>query len=396
MKSLYIDGQAGAAGDMLLGALIDLGVDPNRIIGTLRPIVSDHFDIHVETVSRCGINARRVHVEVSGNTEHRHLSQVVAGLDKGSLSANVRQRAENVYRRLAEAEAHVHNSTPENVHFHEVGADDAVIDIVGVLCGIEWLGVNSVYCEPLVLGSGVGRSAHGPIHYPAPATLQLLKDKPTRMVSGLGETTTPTGAAILAEIAEFTDSVLIVPERIGYGAGTRELPDRPNLLRATLGAVPAWTQSDTLWLCASDIDNTRPEVFEWVEQKMRDAGAVDVTLVDVGMKKGRHGVRVEALCDSSTRAAITDILLSETGTLGVRWHSVVRSKLPRTVETVGTPWGPIRVKVAHTTLGPRGIPEYDDCRLAAAASGVPLIAIMEEVSRRFAESRAAANHHAEG
>ncbi|MBI5868992.1 MAG: DUF111 family protein, partial [candidate division Zixibacteria bacterium] len=220
--------------------------------------------------------------------------------------------------------------------------------------------------------------------------------KPIRVVADLGETTTPTGAAILAEFAEFVEDLMLVPETVGYGAGHRTMPDRPNLLRATLGVVPELYDTDLLWLAASDIDNTRPEVFDWLRERLNGAGAIDVTMTSVNMKKGRLGVRVEAICDSSSRADIAGIILSETNSLGVRWTPVSRTKLGRRTESIETPWGAIRVKVAETPDGPRGVPEYDDCRRAAENSGVPLIEIIESASRLYAQQLARAAGEREG
>jgi hypothetical protein len=214
--------------------------------------------------------------------------------------------------------------------------------------------------------------------------MEILRGRPVRQVSGLGETTTPTGAALLAEIAEFTEEVQLTPERVGYGAGSRTLADRPNLLRATLGELAAAWETDRLWLAASDIDNTRPEVFEWVAERLRVAGAIDVIMTDVAMKKNRRGTRVEVLCPAENRAAVAEIILMETASLGVRWHQVTRTKLRRTVESVTTPWGAIHVKVARMPNGERrAVPEYDECRRAAEASGRPLLSIIEDVERLY-------------
>lgn len=384
MRCIYIDGEAGAAGDMLLGALLDLGVDAAEVSDAIRPVVPCAFELTVERVSVNGIGANRLHVKTDEGAMHRTLPVIESLLEQGSLSGAVRERAAGVYRRLAVAEAKVHGATPETVRFHEVGAADAVVDIVGVVWALEKLVVERVLCAPLVLGSGVGRSAHGPIHYPAPAVMEILRGKPVRQVSGLGETTTPTGAALLAELAEFTEEVQFTPERTGYGAGSRTLADRPNLLRATLGALPMEGETDRLWLAASDIDNTRPEVFEWMAERLRAAGAIDVVMTDVAMKKNRRGTRVEALCKPERRAAVAEIILMETASLGVRWHQVTRTKLRRTVEAVATPWGTISVKVARMPNGERrAVPEYDECRRAAESSGRPLLSVIEEVQRLY-------------
>lgn len=383
MRSLYIDGQAGASGDMLLGALVDLGVDPCDITEALRAVVPSDFKLEVSQVSLCGIAATRVEVVVAEDVKHRHLPQLLGLLAHGQLAPKVRNRVEGVFRRLAEAEAKVHSSTIDKVHFHEVGANDAIIDIVGTIWAVEALGVERIYCAPLVLGSGVGVSAHGPIAYPAPAVVEILKGIPVRNAEGIGETTTPTGAAILAEIAEFTQNAMIRAERIGYGAGYKVFQDRPNLLRATIGEVSSTLEHDSVWLGTSDIDNTRPEVFEWVGEQLRRAGAIDVTMSSVGMKKGRQGTRIEVLCDDPHRADVAHIVLSETGSLGIRWQQVERTKLPRRIESIATPWGSIRVKVASTPNGERAIPEYDDCREAASKHHIPLIEIIDRTTHLY-------------
>jgi hypothetical protein len=396
MKALYFDGEAGAAGDMILGALIALGLDHELLIEAVRPVAPAAFTLHLESVSVNGVSAQRVHVDAVEEARHRSLPEIEAFLERGTLSGSVKARAAAVFRRLATAEARVHGSTPEAVHFHEVGATDAVVDIVGACWGLETLGITSVFSTSLVLGSGLGRSAHGPIIYPAPAVIEILRGHPVRFESGLGETTTPTGAAILTEIAEFVDELMIVPERVGYGAGHRTLPDRPNLLRATMGAVQEVYDTDRVWLAASDIDNTRPEVFDWLADRLFDAGAIDVTMTSVNMKKGRLGVRVEALCGAEDRVAIAGVILSETNTLGVRWLPVHRTKLPRRIESIPTPWGLIRVKVADAPEGARGVPEYDDCRRAAEESGDPLITIFDTVTRLYAQQQKSPGKKPEG
>ncbi len=396
MRALYFDGESGVAGDMILGSLFALGLDHQRLAQLVSAIAPAPFTIRVENVSVNGVTGRRVHVDTNEEQGHRSLSQVTQLLDRGGLSATVKARATAVFRRLATAEAAVHGATPETVHFHEVGAIDAIVDIVGACWGIEQLGISTVFASPPVLGSGLGRSAHGPIIYPAPAVLEILRRKPVRVVADLGETTTPTGAAILAEFAEFVEDLMLVPETVGYGAGHKSMPDRPNLLRATLGVVPELYDTDLLWLAASDIDNTRPEVFDWLRECLSGAGAIDVTMSSVSMKKGRLGVRVEAICDSNSRTDIAGIILSETNSLGVRWIPVSRTKLGRRIESVETPWGTIRVKVAETPDGPRGVPEYDDCRRAAENSGVPLIEIIESATRLHAQQLARAAGEREG
>ncbi len=385
MPTLYFDGQAGVAGDMILGVLVDLGLSVDELTDTLTPIAPVDFSINAEQVSIYGLNAQRITVSVGDEKAHRHLKDVLELLERGSLSEFAKQRVARIYRRLAEAEAKIHNSTPEKVHFHEVGATDAIVDIAGSVWGLERLGIDRVVSAPLVMGAGVGRSAHGPIIFPAPATLEIVRGLPVRFEDGLGETTTPTGAAILAEIADFSDEVLMTPDRIGYGAGHKHFDDRPNLLRATVGTVDESFDTDHIWVGASDIDNTRPEVFDWLADRLRAAGAIDVVFSDVAMKKGRRGTRIEVLCTAVERQRIAELILGETGSLGIRWTAAVRTKLPRRCETVTTPWGAIRIKVAEAPGGERGIPEYDDCRTAAEQHSVPLQTIIETATRIFHE-----------
>lgn len=372
---------------MILGALIGLGLDHERLSRVLLPVAGAEFTLGVEQVSIHGVAANRVTVEVASEPHHRTLNDVEALLDRGALSSAVLGRVKAVFRRLADAEARIHRSTPERVHFHEVGATDAIIDIVGACWGFEQLRIEAILCAPLVLGSGLGRSAHGPIIYPAPAVLEILRGRPVRFEQGLGETTTPTGAAILAEVAQFVDDAMLTPEAVGYGAGHREIDDRPNLLRVTLGVAPEVYDTDRLWLAASDVDNTRPEVFDWLADRLRSVGAIDVMFSGVSMKKGRRGIRVEALCTSECRARVAELILAETGSLGVRWHPVTRTKLPRRTEMIDTPWGPIAIKIASAPTGERGIPEYEDCRRAAEISGEPLIAIIDAVTALYVQRR---------
>jgi uncharacterized protein (DUF111 family) len=208
------------------------------------------------------------------------------------------------------------------------------------------------------------------------------------MVDGLGETTTPTGAAILAECAEFTTACAITPQRIGYGAGTKTFSDRPNVLRATLGKVDSSFEHDTLWHGTSDIDNTRPEVFEWVCERLREAGAVDVVTVAVGMKKGRRGTRIEVLCRADEKRQLAEIILNETGSIGVRWQQVERDKLQRRIETIQTPWGPIRIKVATAPSGERAIPEYEDCLAIASKHQIPLHEVIDRATHLYYDEHA--------
>lgn len=294
-------------------------------------------------------------------------------LAQGGLQPAVEDLAQRIFARLAEAEGKVHGVAAEAVTFHEVGAVDSIVDIVGAAVGFVYFGIERFLVGTLPLGSGVVRSQHGPIPVPGPATAELLRGFATRLGDGVGEMVTPTGAAIIAALAEPVASPELRVEQVGYGAGTRELADRPNLLRLLLGSSVAAAGHDEVVLLETNIDDANPEIYDHVMELLFEAGAKDVFLTPILMKKNRPAVQLSVLADPSALAALSAIVLRETTAIGVRHQTLRRTVLPRHSIVVATPYGEVRVKVAVAPDGTRNLaPEHDDCRRLARAQGIPL------------------------
>ena len=314
---------------------------------------------------------------------HRSFRAVRSMIEQSGLPATVREKAIAIFARLAAAEGKVHGKAPDEVTFHEVGAIDSIIDIVGAAWAVERLGIDELLVPPLPLGSGIIHAQHGPIPVPAPATVELLRGFETRLGDGEGELVTPTGAAIVAALGRpVSGPVPLVIDRIGYGAGDRELVDRPNLLRVVVGVVARAGRTDSLVVLEANVDDLNPEIWEWVMERLFAEGARDVFLVSTHMKKNRPGILVSVLADPERRDALTAVLFSETSTLGVRVQPVARLSMEREQRTVETRYGSVSVKIGLGANGERNVaPEYDDCRRLAAESGAPLKQIYQEAVR---------------
>ncbi|MCH7814297.1 MAG: nickel pincer cofactor biosynthesis protein LarC [Planctomycetes bacterium] len=387
MTVAYFDCFSGASGDMILGALIDAGADVEHIGRQLAGMSIAGCSVSAAKVVKQGLAATQVTVpgESAESAPHRHLETIRQIIQDSDLSEQVRARAIAVFQRLAEAEAAVHGCSIEEVHFHEVGAVDAIADIVGAMVALEDLGVERVVCSPLVVGSGTVRCAHGELPIPAPATANLLRGVPLADCDEPGELTTPTGAAILTTLAEsFGPLPAMTIERIGYGAGRREGRNRPNLLRVMLGRPLAELETDEIVVLEANLDDASPEVVGYCLERLLEAGVLDAYVVPIYMKKSRPAVLLTVLSETGRVAEIERIIFAETTTLGVRRHRARRTKLARTVERVETPYGPIGVKVGRwgdelmTTA-----PEYEDCRAAAKQHEVPLRAVMDAALRAW-------------
>ncbi|MCP4251638.1 MAG: nickel pincer cofactor biosynthesis protein LarC [bacterium] len=387
MTVAYFDCFSGASGDMILGALIDAGADVEHIGRQLAGLSVAGCSVSAEKVVKQGLSATQVTVpgESADSAPHRHLATIRKIIEDGGLSEQVRARAIAVFERLAEAEAAVHGCSVEEVHFHEVGAVDAIADIVGAMVALDDLGVERVVCSPLVVGSGTVRCAHGELPIPAPATANLLRGVPLADCDEPGELTTPTGAAILTTLADaYGPPPAMSIERIGYGAGRREGRNRPNLLRVMLGTPVATLETDEIVVLEANLDDASPEVVGYCVERLLEAGALDAYLVPIYMKKSRPAVVLTALAEPGRVAEMERIIFAETTTLGVRRHLARRTKLPRTLERVETPYGPIGVKIGRqgdevvTTA-----PEYEDCRAAAKHHGVPLRVVMDAALRTW-------------
>ena len=386
MKIAYFDCFNGAAGDMILGGLIDAGLPADELRRMIEALPIEGYRIAVERVSRQSISATRFEVTLdAGQAQpHRHLADVTTIIEGAALSAGVRARAVGVFQRLAVAEARVHGTTIDRVHFHEVGAVDAIIDIVGACWALERLEVERIACSPIPVGSGTVRCAHGVLPIPAPATALLLEGVPIAATDEVGELTTPTGAAILTELAgEFGPIPAMTPTRIGTGAGHRDETGRPNVLRVWLGETSEPSldglEEDQITILEASIDDCTPEVLGYVMERLMESGALDAYCLPIYMKKSRPAMLLTVLAGRDRVAELQSIIFAETTTFGVRRRDAWRVKLGRGVESVQTAYGPIRVKVG--TQAGRVVtvsPEYDDCSRAAARSGVALRLVMAE------------------
>jgi uncharacterized protein (TIGR00299 family) protein len=383
MRTLYLDCIGGIAGDMILAALIEVGVPESALQDALQSLNLSGWEWHSERVEVEAVQARRVQIRVVEEQPHRHLSDVLAIIEDAPLSERVRQNASLVFRKLAEAEATVHNTTPERVHFHEVGAVDAILDVVGCCWALEYLGVERVVCSPLPMGRGFVRAAHGTLPLPAPAVVELLRGVPTYGIPIEGETVTPTGAALAVALShEFGLQPPMRWEAVGYGAGTAVRP-LPNLLRLFLGEAYAPINAQGTWQSIvqieTNLDDATPELLGYLMERAFEQGALDIFFTPVQMKKNRPGVLVTLLASPERAEPLMNLLLSETPTLGVRYMLLNRRCLERTIHTVQTPWGAVRLKVARE--GERVLhvaPEYEDCARLAREHGIPLQQVMQQ------------------
>jgi uncharacterized protein (TIGR00299 family) protein len=385
MRTLYFDCFAGASGDMILGALVGVGVDPHALLAQLSLLDVSGYEINFETVDRSGISATWARVRTAHEHAHRHLSDILKIINESRLSEGVKERAARIFKRLGEVEAKVHNVAVERIHFHEVGALDAIIDVVGACIGFELLGIERFVCSELHVGSGIVEMAHGRFPIPPPAVAELLKDAPVYSTDIKGELVTPTGAAIISAVCEeFGPLPKMKIGRTGYGAGTREYQKFPNVLRLMLGddATGEASGDERLIIVETNIDDMSPQLYGYVMEQAFALGALDCYFTPVQMKKNRPGVLVSILCRLSERDALCKLLLVETTTLGVRFYEVLRRALARETVSVETEFGPIDVKVARLNgRVVKQMPEYEQCRAAAQTASVTL-QVVEQAARK--------------
>lgn len=386
---LVLEPIGGIAGDMFLAAALDLGVPAAELERALRTLGLPGWRLAVSRKVDSGIQGTHLDVVVEGEEPHaRHLSEILALIDASGLSPRARATARGLFQRIGEAEAKVHGIPVAEVHFHEVGAVDSIVDLCGAAVALELLGWPRVVSAPPELGRGIVKTAHGPMPVPPAAVLELLRGKPVRPGGPPGEAVTPTGAALLAELAEVGPLPAFVPGRIGYGIGTVRWPDRPNLLRVTLaepvaaaaGAGPSAAsggEAGSLWVLEANLDDCPGQLVARAIEAALEAGALDAWAAPLTMKKGRPGLLLGALCGEPERRAVTAALLGETTTLGVRRHRVERDALDRALREVETPYGKVRVKVASLDGRELGAhPEYDDCLARARERCVPVREVM--------------------
>ena len=388
MKTLYFDCFAGCSGDMIMGALVSSGVDPRRLVDQLELLGLSGWKIDFERVDRSGISSTYARVQTAHEHAHRHLSDIHKIIYQSGLKQSVKERAALVFSRLAEAEARVHNQPIEKIHFHEVGAIDAIIDVCGAAIGFDLLGVDNFISSPLRVGFGMTEMAHGRFPIPPPAVAEMLKGKPVYAGDIEGEFVTPTGAAIITSVCErFENIPALKIESTGYGAGTRNPEGFPNALRVLLGEIGPAAADETLLMIETNIDDMSPQVFGYVMERAFEMGALDCYLTQAQMKKNRPGTVVSILCRPGEREKFLGLLFAETTTLGARTYEVQRRALARDSVKIETQFGIIDVKVArghndHVNV----MPEFEQCRAAAAAAGVPLREVQEAVRLAYLNS----------
>ncbi len=436
MTIAYFDCISGASGDMILGALLDVGLDERVLQDQLACLNLPGFILETRTVSKQGFRATKVDVHVEDDVPARHLPDIETIVEKSDLAQPIKDKAITLFRRLGQVEATIHGTSLEQLHLHELGGGDTIVDIVGVLVGLDALGVEHVVVSPLPMGRGFVRGAHGQIPLPAPATLALLKDVPIVGRDIDKELVTPTGAVLLSSLAYSFGSIpAMTLKAIGYGAGDRDLAI-PNILRIFLGQAmvpmdppklpahagaeehqrnenlrpvlppkgkyrspPPWggpitahqTEApesgpiaETLTLLETNIDDLNPEFYEYIMHCLFEAQALDVYLTPIYMKKGRPATQLNVLCRPETISILSQIIFTETSTLGIRQHTILRHRLQREIKTVETPYGPVRIKVAYQgDQILKTAPEYEDCRRLAEEQGIALREVYQAAQRQI-------------
>lgn len=388
-KLAYFDGFSGASGDMILGALLDAGLPLAQLEAELRKLPLNGWTLSAEKVKRGALQATHVKVESTETHHHRGLSKIETIIREGKLSARATETALQIFRRLGEAEAKVHGVPLEKVHFHEVGALDSIIDIVGAAVAFDLSGIEESVSAPLNVGGGLVKTEHGLLPVPAPATAELLKGLPTYSSGIQRELVTPTGAAILSGMAKaFGNQPPMSVTALGYGAGSAQLEGQPNVLRVLIGegaAAYATPLDETITVIEANLDDMNPQIYGYFAEKALAAGALDVYATPVQMKKNRPGQLVTVLCSPCAASALMELIFRETTTIGVRTWQAQRSILQRETVTVETGHGSVRMKLSRQNGQVlNAAPEYEDCRKIAEERGVPLKEVLAAAAASYA------------
>ena len=388
MKLAYFDCFSGISGDMTLGAIVDAGCSADLLRSELQALKVPGWELSTEKVWKNGMSATYVRVKTEDQQKHRSLSAILEILQSSPLAAPVRDRASAIFQKLGEAEAHVHAAPLEKVHFHEVGAVDAIVDIVGACIGFHALGIERFACSPLNVGGGTAKMAHGVLPVPAPATARLLQGAPTYSNGVQRELVTPTGAAIVATLCDsFGPQPPMTVSTIGYGAGTADLEGQPNVVRIMIGEAAgksAAALDEEISIIEANLDDMNPQIYGYVLEKALSAGALDVYTTALQMKKNRPGTLLTILCRPEDSSKLMSLIFAETTTLGVRTHRAQRRVLPREWVSVSTSYGDVRIKLSRSNGHIlHAAPEYDDCRKLAVEKQVPLQQIINEALRTY-------------
>jgi len=381
MRILYFDCFSGVSGDMSLAALLDLGLPREKLSQELAKLGLGNYSLEIFAGSRNGISALGLNVKAGAQEEHhRHFSDIRRMIEASTLEKSVKETSLGIFQRLAEAEAKVHGQRLEEVHFHEVGAVDSIVDIVGTAIGISHFAPERIFSSDLPMGRGFVECQHGRLPVPAPATLEILKGYPVKNVDVEGELVTPTGAAIVAALSTAADCWRGMKiDRIGYGMGKKEFPDRPNLLRLILGQTAEAYRSDQVAVLEANIDDMNPQFYDFLMERLFEHGALDVSLSPLLMKKNRPGTLLRVIVEEKDADGLSGVILRESTTLGVRSYPVSRKKLDREIREVETKYGKVRVKVSGEL---RFQPEYDDCKRIALEKGVPIQEVYQEAMKK--------------
>ena len=393
MTIAYLDTVGGIAGDMTMAAFVSAGVPLDWLSEELRHLGIGGFELSARHVKRNSVDA--VHIDVVTTEDahvHRQLRDVLAILDASTIPLRAKERARSVFRLIAEAEAHIHATTPEQVHFHEVGALDSIVDVVGSALCMEKCGIEEVYSSPVRLGSGgFIETRHGRMPVPAPATLEILKGYPTLLTSVPRELTTPTGAALVRALSSgLLDDQRLRVSAIGYGAGTNEFAEIPNFLRVIIGTLDAPAEEEEILIVETNIDDMNPQAYPFVIDQLLGAGAHDAYLVPIIMKKGRPGILLSVMTPRTHLEKVTAILYRETSTIGLRIQPTGRRKLPRRHVLAETSLGTVRAKAVMRDGREVISPEYEECRRIASERNIPLLEVMKILEKELREGNAGA------
>jgi pyridinium-3,5-bisthiocarboxylic acid mononucleotide nickel chelatase len=379
-KICYFDAFSGLSGDMLVGALADAGADTGAIIAALESMETG-AQFAFERLKRRDVGAIKFRVTVTETAKHRHLPGILKMIDRVEMPERAKKNAAAVFERLGEAEAGVHQTPIEKVHFHEVGAADSIADIVGACLGLELLGVEKIYCSPVNVGSGTVNTEHGVLPVPAPATALLLRDRPIYSRGPALELTTPTGAAVMTTLAAgFGAMPAMRVSKVGYGAGDKDFKEHANVLRVMVGTASGATEATTVSVIEANLDDSSPQVVGYALERLLEAGALDATVTPIQMKKGRPGVLLRVIAAPEKQEELAGLMFAETSTLGLRIYAAERRVQEREWVDVHTPHGKIRMKVGGDGSF---APEYEDCRAIALATGVPLKQIIAAANHSY-------------
>lgn len=379
MKVLYFDCFNGISGDMILGAIFDLGLDREAWLRELNKIEISGYRVEIEKKRKGPLMGTDVNIIVEDRVTHRHAKEILNMVSNSSLDDEIKEKSLKILTRIAQVESSIHNEPLEEVHLHELGGIDTIVDVVGSIIGLKLLGIERVYSSPLPLGEGFVETAHGRLPIPAPATAELLKGVPVYSNGMKGELVTPTGAGIISTLSySFGPIPPITIEKIGYGAGKKDFAI-PNMLRAIMGELYQEKQRDTNTIIDVNIDDMNPQIYGYLMDKLFEIGALDVFFTPIYMKKSRPAVKLTVISPNHLVDKIIDVIFRETTSIGIRTYQVEKIMLPREIIELDTPWGTARVKVSYINGTPKIMPEYDDCKAIAEKTGIPIQEVMKEI-----------------